>query len=69
MSDVLRYPVWRGPCLAGLLEMNSRKMKTKIADAESVIRSRMVGSDAEPDERQAIEDALNALKFLDRLDN
>jgi hypothetical protein len=66
MRNALRYPIWQGHYLAAMLEMNSGIMKTKIADAEAVIRNRMVSKDAEPEEHQAIQDALNALRFLNR---
>lgn len=66
MPNALHYPTWQGHYLAAVLEMNSRMMKVKIADAEDAIRSRMLGSKAGPEERQAILDALNALKFLNR---
>jgi hypothetical protein len=66
MRNVLRYPVWQGHYLAAMLEMKSGTMQTKIADAEAAIRSRMLSNETGPEERQAIQDALNALKFLNR---
>jgi hypothetical protein len=66
VSNALNYPNWQELYVAAMLEMNSRKMKAKIADAEDAIRSRMLGSKVAPEERQAIVDALNALKFLNR---
>jgi len=66
MSVALRYPVWQKHSLAAMLEMDSGTMKIKIANAETVIRNRMVDSKAGPEERQAISDALNALRFLNR---
>ncbi|MGA2420540.1 MAG: hypothetical protein ABSG69_10680 [Candidatus Acidiferrum sp.] len=66
MPNTLRYPVWQGHYLAAMLEMNSRMMKARIVDAQDAIRSRMIGSEAEPEERQAISDALQALRFLSR---
>jgi len=66
MQHPLRYPIWQGHYLAALLEMNPGTRKVKIASAEDAIRSHMVMSKAEPEEHQAIQDALNALKFLNR---
>jgi hypothetical protein len=66
MPNTLRYPGWQGPYLAAILEMNSAEKHAKIATAEDAIRSRMMSSKTEPEERQAIQDALNALKFLNR---
>jgi len=66
MSTQLRYPAWQEPYIAAMLEMNSASVHTKIAIAQRAIHSRMVSSKAEPEERQAILDALNALKFLNR---
>jgi len=62
----LRYPIWQGRYLAALLEMNSRRMNARIAAAEDAIRGRLLSSKAEPEERQAILDALHALRFLNR---
>jgi len=64
MPDALRYPGWQGPYLAAVLEMNATAKHAKIATAEDAIRARMMSCKTEPAERQAIQDALNALKFL-----
>jgi hypothetical protein len=66
MSPQLRYPVWQEYYVAAMLETNSAAQHSKIATAEHAIHRRMAGSKAEPEERQAIQDALNALKFLNR---
>jgi hypothetical protein len=64
MSPPLQYPVWQLPYLSAMMEMDLAKMKVKIANAENTIHSRMSDSKASPEERQAILEALNALKFL-----
>jgi len=66
MPDMLRYPAWQGPYVAAVLEMNATAKHAKIATAEDAIRARMTSSKTEPEERQAIQDALHALKFLNR---
>jgi hypothetical protein len=66
MAPQLRYPVWQESYIAAMLEMNSAAQRAKIAAAQAAIQKRMVGSRAEPEERQAILDALNALKFMNR---
>jgi hypothetical protein len=66
MPDRLQYPMWQKSYLSAMMEMDSRKIKTKIAAAEDVIHRRMSDSKASSEERQAIHDALNALKFLNR---
>jgi len=66
MDEHLKYPEWRGPYLAAMLEVDSIKMKAKIGMAEDAIHFRMIGSRAEPAKRQAILVALNALKFIKR---
>ena len=65
-SDPMRYPVWQGQYRAAMLETNKTLKHTKVRATQKAIHERMVGSKAEPEERQAIEDALNSLKFLDR---
>jgi hypothetical protein len=67
MASPLRYPVWQESYIAAMLETKSATVKVKIAVAKSVIGHRMVSSKAEPEERQAILDALNALQFLNRI--
>jgi hypothetical protein len=66
MSDRLQYPMWQKSYLSAMMEMDSEKIKTKIAAAEDRIHYRMSDSKASPEERQAIHDALNALNFLNR---
>jgi hypothetical protein len=64
MATVHRYPVWQNPYFAAILEMDAEKMKVRITDAENAIHRRMIKSSADPEERQAALDALNALSFL-----
>ena len=66
MSPQLRYPVWQESYIAAMLEVNSAAQHAKIAAAQAAIHNRMVASRTEPEEHQAILDALNALKFLNR---
>jgi tellurite resistance protein len=66
MLNQFRYPVWQEPYLAAMIEMDSTKTKAKIAFAEDAIRVCMIDGEAEPAEREAIVDALNALKFIKR---
>ena len=62
----LEYPVWQESYIEAMLELNPAAQPAKIATAEHAIHNRMVGSKAEPEERQAVLDALSALKFLKR---
>jgi hypothetical protein len=66
MDYPLRYPVWQESYLAAMLEMNSVAKRAKIAAAQDAIRKRIVSNGAAPEEHQAIQDALNALRFLNR---
>jgi hypothetical protein len=66
MKITLRYPIWQKFYLAAMLEMDSRKMKIKIADAISLIHRRMICMSAQPEERLAVRTALNALEFCQR---
>ncbi|MGA2814006.1 MAG: hypothetical protein ABSG16_21610 [Candidatus Acidiferrum sp.] len=66
MNITLRYPIWQKFYLAAMLEMDSRKMKVKIADAISRIHRRMICTPAQPEERLAVGTALNSLKFCQR---
>jgi hypothetical protein len=66
MANTLQYPGWQEPYLAAILEMNSAEKHAKIATAQDAIRNRVMSSKTEPEEHQAIQDALNALKFLNR---
>jgi hypothetical protein len=60
----LRYPVWQESYVAAILEMNLAAKHAKIAAAQAAIRGRIVSGKTEPEEHQVIQDALNALKFL-----
>jgi len=66
MSPQFLYPVWQESYVAAMLEMNTIAQHVKITAAQDAIHSRMVTSDSDPEERQAIQDALNALRFLNR---
>jgi hypothetical protein len=66
MPDRLQYPMWQKSYLSAMMEMDSVKIRAKIATAEDAIHCRMSDSKASPEERQAVHDALNALKFLNR---
>jgi hypothetical protein len=63
----LQYPEWQKPYLAAMLELDSHKLRDKIADAQEAIHLRMTCGAATSEERYAILAALNALKFFDRL--
>jgi hypothetical protein len=66
MANPLLCPVWQTSYVAAMLEMNGGRVRAKIAAAEGAIYRRMVSSRVEPQERQAILLAMNALKFLNR---
>jgi hypothetical protein len=48
------------------MEIDSAKLKAKIAAAESSIKMRTIEMPESYEERQAIFDAMNALRFLTR---
>jgi hypothetical protein len=66
MPTPLRYPAWQESYLTAMLEMNSAAIKGKIISAEEALHLRLASKKTEPEERQAILDALGALKFLNR---
>jgi hypothetical protein len=65
----LRYPEWQKLCQEALLEAEPEKLEAKIHLAEWRIFKRLQTISADSDhyeERSAIADALNALRFLKR---
>ena len=62
----LQYPIWQESYLSAMMEIDSAKLKVKIAAAESNIRIRTIEMPEISEERQAIVEAMNALRFLTR---
>ena len=68
----LRYPAWQRAYEAALLELDRKKLLERVHTAEAVIFNRLQALAQIPDspehaaERQAMEDALNALRVLKR---
>lgn len=62
----LQYPTWQESYLSAMMEIDSEKLKLKIAAAENNIRLRTTEMPESSEERQAIFDAVNALRFLSR---
>jgi hypothetical protein len=62
----LRYPIWQESYLSAMIETDSAKLKARIAAAENNIRMRTIEMPESSEERQAIFDAVNALRFLTR---
>ena len=68
-SSALRFPEWQQPYLAALMEGDRKKLMHRVTDAENAIFYRLqalAGNAGHQAERQAIEDALNALRVLKR---
>ncbi len=67
-----RYPAWQRAYEAALLELDRKKLLERVHTAEAVIFHRLQALAQIPDspehaaERQAMEDALNALRVLKR---
>jgi hypothetical protein len=64
---VLRYPIWREPYLAAVIEINPTLLKLKIAAAEQAAKLRLKQLENKADhhhELPALTDALTALKIL-----
>jgi hypothetical protein len=68
MPDRLQrpYPIWQKSYLSAMMEIDSAKLKTKIAAAENNMRMRTIEMPESSEERQAIFNAMNALRFLTR---
>ena len=65
----LRFPEWQHLYLAVLVEADRKKLMDRVTDAENAIFNRLqslAGNTDHHAERQAIEDALNALRVLKR---
>jgi hypothetical protein len=63
----LRFPEWQVAYQAALLEVDPQKLPERVKDAEAAIFLRQQALANSPDghaERQAIEDAMPALRFL-----
>lgn len=68
MSD-MEHSEWQKPHLAALLELDPEKLGTRIFDAETAILTCTQALQTSSDghiERQAIQDALNGLRGLQR---
>ena len=65
--DAMRYPEWQGPLQEALLEIDREKLQSKMMKAEEAIFERLqqlAGTSDSEAERQAIEDAISALRVL-----
>ncbi|HXN25002.1 MAG TPA: hypothetical protein VOA41_19895 [Candidatus Dormibacteraeota bacterium] len=67
--SVLRFPVWQKPYQEALVELDSKALPKRIAEAETAIFLRTRALSVNPDgqqERQALDDALFSLRCLRR---
>jgi len=67
--DQLKFPEWQRPYQDALSELDPAKLTAKIAAAEAAIAVRLASIPEGPEsreERQAINDALSALRVLKR---
>src|SRR5438477_12801652 len=65
--DAMRYPEWQGSFQEALLEIDREKLQSKMMKAEEAIFERLqqlAGTSDSEAERQAIEDAISALRVL-----
>ena len=65
--DAMRYPEWQSPFQEALLEIDREKLQSKMMKAEEAIFERLqqlAGTSDSEAERQAIEDAISALRVL-----
>jgi hypothetical protein len=63
----LKYPEWQSPFREALLELEREKLQSKMMKAEEAIFQRLqqlTGTSDSEGERQAIEDAISALRVL-----
>ena len=60
-----KYP-WRRPVLDAILEPDPERQLAKIISAERAISARLFEKPTDPDEELALQDALCALKVLER---
>ena len=68
-TPTLKFPEWQQHYLVVLTETDRKKLTDRVTDAENAIFHRLqslAGSADHHAERQAIEDALNALRVLKR---
>jgi hypothetical protein len=68
-AESLKYPEWQKVLQEALLELDTDKLKQRVAAAETAIFKRLQAISQSSDhnvERQAIEDALASLRFLKR---
>jgi hypothetical protein len=68
-SPEILYPDWQNEYVAALFEFDSEKLLERVKAAETAIFDRLQAISQSPDsqaERQAIDDALTALRFLKR---
>ena len=68
-SPNIVYPEWQYEYRAALLELDTEKLRERVAAAETAIFNRLQAISHDPDhnaERQAIEDALASLRVLKR---
>lgn len=68
-DDDIRYAEWQEPYQQALLELDQKKLRERIAAAETAISNRLraIAGDANHHaERQAIDDALSSLRVLKR---
>jgi hypothetical protein len=66
MPERPEYPSWQESYLSAMMEIDSAKLKVKIAAAERNIRTRTIEMPESSEEREAIFDAVNALRYLAR---
>jgi len=68
-SPQIPYPEWQNEYQAALVELDRKKLPQAVAASETAIFNRLQVISQSSDhqaERQAIEDALTALRFLKR---
>jgi hypothetical protein len=68
-SPSLLYPEWQNEYAAALVELDREKLSERVAASEAAIFNRLQAISQSSDhqaERQAIEDALTALRVLKR---
>ncbi len=68
-DEDIRYAEWQEPYQQALLELDQKKLRERIAAAETAISNRLrgiAGNSNHHAERQAIDDALSSLRALKR---
>jgi hypothetical protein len=69
MDPNLRYPEWQQPCVDALAEVDPKKLPERVTAAKSAIARRvqeLASSRDGHEERRAMNDALNVLRFLEK---